>query len=414
MPQSPSSTVAKAVSVLLAVLMFAGGALAAPGIKVLHAFGSGNDGGGLWASLAFDSEGNLYGTTSGGGAHDDGTVFELTPEPDGTWTESILHSFSFGDPAGGGPMSAPFLDVAGNLYATAVGGGVHNGGTVFELAHDTWAETILYSFCSKPKCSDGGAPEGGLVHDHEGSFYGTAGYPFKLSPKSNGWKETALHRFTCRNHDGCGAVGGVVLNAAGNVYGVTAEGGTGDCSPPGCGLVYELQPMSGGKWKEIVLHDFGSFRTDGVKPPFGALSVDSSGNVYGTTDGGGKYRDQCSCGTVYKLAPGANGKWKETILHSFRQGSGGAAPSAGVVMDKAGNLYGVTGAGGDPNCDCGVIYKLAPGKNGQWEYTVLHRFQGYDGEAPGANLIFDGKGNLYGTTTTGGTYGAGVAFEFTP
>jgi uncharacterized repeat protein (TIGR03803 family) len=175
-----------------------------------------------------------------------------------------------------------------------------------------------------------------------------------------------------------------------------------------------LQPLPGGKWKETVLHDFGSFGTDGVKPPFGALFVDSSGNVYGTTDGGGKYRDQCPCGTVYKLTPGANGKWKETILHSFKQGPGGAAPSAGVVMDKTGNLYGVTGAGGDPNCYCGVIYKLAPGKNGQWEYTVLHRFQGYDGEAPGANLIFDDKGNLYGTTTTGGIYGGGVAFEFTP
>jgi hypothetical protein len=83
-------------------------------------------------------------------------------------------------------------------------------------------------------------------------------------------------------------------------------------------------------------------------------------------------------------------------------------------MDKAGNLYGVTGAGGDANCYCGVIYKLAPGKNGQWKYTVLHRFQGSDGGAPGANLVFDDKDNLYGTTTTGGTYGAGVAFEFTP
>jgi uncharacterized repeat protein (TIGR03803 family) len=103
MPQSPSSTVAKAAPVFLAVLMFAGGALAAPKLKVLHAFGLGNDGGGLWASLAFDSEGNLYGTTSGGGAHDDGAVFDLTPEPDGTWRESVLHSFSFGDPAGGAP-----------------------------------------------------------------------------------------------------------------------------------------------------------------------------------------------------------------------------------------------------------------------------------------------------------------------
>ena len=142
------------------------------------------------------------------------------------------------------------------------------------------------------------------------------------------------------------------MDTAGNVYGVTAQGGTGDCPPPGCGLVYQLQSLPGGKWKETVLHEFGSFDMDGVKPSWGALFLDSSGNLYGTTDGGGKYRDQCSCGTVYKLAPGANGKWKETILHSFEQGPGGTAPSAGVVMDKAGNLYGVTGGGGDPNCYC--------------------------------------------------------------
>ena len=408
-----SSTLTKTTGTLLAILTLACGASAAPKLKVLHAFGSGNDGGGLWASLAFDSEGNLYGTTSGGGAHDDGTVFQLTPEPDGTWTETIIHSFSFDDPAGGGPMSAPFLDEAGNLYATA-NGGSHNAGTVFELAQGTWGETVLYNFCSKPACNDGDAPEAGFVRDQVGNFYGTAYYPFKLSPKPNGWRETTLHHFACRNDDGCSAVGGVVLDASGDVYGVTGAGGTGGCPPPGCGIVYELQPMPDGKWKEIVLHDFGSFHTDGVDPSHGSLILDDFGNLYGTTDGGGKYRDQCSCGTVYSLTPDGNGKWKETILHSFRQGPGGAAPSAGVVMDKAGNLYGVTGAGGDPNCYCGVVYKMSPGKNGQWNYTVLHRFQGYDGEAPGANLIFDDKGNLYGTTTTGGIYGAGVAFELTP
>jgi uncharacterized repeat protein (TIGR03803 family) len=259
----------------------------------------------------------------------------------------------------------------------------------------------------------GCCPQGNLVMDNAGNLFGIASVAFELSPGSDGWNETVLHNFPSYKGDGAGAYQGVILDAAGNVYGVTYGGGTGGCSPPGCGIVYELQPVPGGKWKEIVLHDFGSFGTDGVKPN-GGLLLDSSGNLYGTTDGGGKYVDQCSCGTVFKLTPGAHGKWKETILHSFEQGPGGAAPSAGVVMDKAGNLYGVTGAGGDPNCDCGVIYKLAPGNNGQWEYTVLHRFQGYDGEAPGANLIFDDKGNLYGTTTTGGTYGGGVAFEFTP
>jgi len=138
--------------------------------------------------------------------------------------------------------------------------------------------------------------------------------------------------------------------------------------------------------------------------------MDSSGSLYGTTSGGGAFTSQCSCGTVFKITPGSNGKWKETILHSFTLGAGGEGPSAGVVMDNAGNLYGTTSAGGS-SCGCGLIYKLAPGSNGKWTYTVLHRFTGADGAGPNANLILDSNGNLYGTTTTGG---AGVAFELTP
>ena len=266
-----------AVTLFLSLLP---GALAATQYKykILHAFGSGTDGAGVWGGLAFDVNGNLYGTTGAGGAHGDGTVFELTPQADGTWTESVLHSFPAFPDDGGGPFSTPALDAAGSLYATTVGGGAHHGGTIFELAHDTWAETVLYNFCSKPHCSDGGAPDAGLARDHEGNFYGTAGNPFRLSANPGGWKLTVLHRFPA----GFCPCGGVTLDSAGNVYGVTTGGGTGNaCAPPGCGIAYELQPMPDGKWKEIVLHNFGSFGIDGRRPPFEALILDSSGNVCG-------------------------------------------------------------------------------------------------------------------------------------
>jgi uncharacterized repeat protein (TIGR03803 family) len=396
--------------VVVVTLILAGAAWGSPKYKVLHAFGKGTDGGGLWGSLAFDANGNLYGTTSGGGAHGDGTVFELAPQADGTWTETILHSFPAFPDDGGGPMSTPVLDAAGSVYATTEGGGGgYTYGTVFELTPGShgWKETVLHRF--RPP-SPAGSPDGPLVTDSSGSLYGTAYNPFELSLDSGRWKLTLLHDFP----NGMGTAGGVTLDAAGNVYGVTWTGGTGKgCAPPGCGIAYELQPMPDGKWKEIVLHNFGSFGTDGRRPN-GGLLLDSSANLYGTTDGGGKYVEQCSCGTVFKLTPDGHGRWKETILHSFTFGPGGFAPSAGVVMDKAGNLYGVTGSGGDPNCECGVVFKLSPGKDGEWKYAVLHRFQGPDGVAPGASLILDDRGNLYGTTILGGAYGAGVAFELTP
>lgn len=117
---------------------------------------------------------------------------------------------------------------------------------------------------------------------------------------------------------------------------------------------------------------------------------------------------------VYRLSRGAGGEWRTAIQHNFTGGAGGDNPSGGLVMDKSGNLYGVTVYGGDSNCSCGVVYKLSPSANGKWKYTVLHQFTGYDGAQPIAQLILDNQGNLYGTTATGGEGGAGVAFELTP
>jgi uncharacterized repeat protein (TIGR03803 family) len=379
-------------------------AWAAPKYKVLRAFTGGNDGGGLWGSLVFDTRGNLYGTTSGAGAYGQGIVFKLALGSNGKWTETVLHNFPSFPNDGQGPTSNLTVDAGGNLYGTAAGGGEHHSGVAFKLAKGSWVESILYSFCAKPKCSDGGSPYAGLVRDKTGNMFGTGYAAFELSPGSDGWKEVALHDFACRNKDGCEPLAGVILDAAGNVYGTTEMGGNPRCGG-GCGTVYQLRPTSGG-WKEHILHDFGAIG-DGAVPGVGALILDSAGNLYGTTGGGGTTGN----GTVFKLTLGASSRWKETILHSFTGGANGIEPTAGVVMDKAGNLYGTTSAGGTNSCGCGLIYKLVPGSNGKWTYTVLHRF---DGAGPNANLIMDSKGNLYGTTTTGGAGGYGVAFELAP
>jgi uncharacterized repeat protein (TIGR03803 family) len=402
-------TISAAVTFFLCALP----AWAAPKYKVLHAFTGGNDGGGLWGSLVLDLQGNVYGTTVAGGPNGGGgTVFRLTRRANGTWGQTVLYSFCSQSECtdGGGSTAGLIFDAVGNLYGTTMSGGAHAYGTVFELTPESggWAETVLYSF-PRPPTRHGCCPYAGLAIDSVGNLYGTAGYPFELSLGSDGWTETALHKFVCGHGDGCEPFAGVILDSAGNLYGTTELGGSSQDCGGGCGIAYQLKPVSGGKWKETILHSFGSFKGDGIGPGVGALAIDASGNVYGTTDVGGP----AGYGTVFKLTPKANGRWKETILHSFTQGANGDHVSAGVVFDQAGNLYGTT-IGGGTQCDCGVVYKLAPQSSGKWKYTVLHRFTGADGAQPDANLIVDDKGNLYGTTATGGAGGAGVVFEVTP
>ena len=173
--------------------------------------------------------------------------------------------------------------------------------------------------------------------------------------------------------------------------------------------MYEVTPTSAGGGNETVLHRFDDNGTDGVTPGSGALFTDALKNLYGTTELGGTRRG----GTIFRLTHRSNGRWGETVLYNFSEGSSGWFPAAGVVMDKAGDLYGTTVDGGT-SCDCGVVYRLAPGRKGKWTYTVLHAFSGIDGAIPVSNLVLDDKGNLYGGTALGGTYGFGVVFELTP
>jgi uncharacterized repeat protein (TIGR03803 family) len=236
-------------------------------------------------------------------------------------------------------------------------------------------------------------------------MYGTGYATFELSHGSDGWREAALHDFTCRNGDGCEPFAGVIRDPDGNLDGTTEQGGGSNSCGGGCGTVYELTPTSEGKWKETIIHRFQAL-WDATYPGVGSLVLDDAGNLYGTADGG-----KTGYGVVFELSRNSGDSWKETVLYNIPGGANGDHPTAGVIMDKTGNLYGTTIAGGDPNCGCGVVYKLAPRTNGKWKYTVLHRFTGYDGAQPDANLILDDKGNLYGTTAAGG---AGVAFELTP
>jgi len=277
-----------------------------------------------------------------------------------------------------------------------------------------WAESILHSFGSRK--NDVSGSFSGLVADASGNFYGASFYPYELSPKAGGgWMEHVLYRFDPQygkdETDGYSSDWPLILGPTGNLYGVTAYGGNySGCSVQnagGCGTVYELVSEGNGKWQEHVLHRFAQFKNDGEAPDTGVV-MDSAGNLYGTTSYGGKYQN----GTIYELTRDKAGHWKESILFDFPTVADGGGPVAPVIVDAKGNLYGMAGGGGG-TCSCGVVFKLAPRANGKWKYTVLHHFMGTDGGEPWAGLTFGSKGEIYGTTSWGGTYLYGVVFEIT-
>jgi uncharacterized repeat protein (TIGR03803 family) len=402
-------------------------AWAASTYKVLHRF-AGTDGRNPAASLVFDGAGNLYGTTGGGGGSQEcGTVFKLAPAGNGKWTRSVLHYFGVGK-YGCGPVAGVILDTAGNLYGTTSSAGASGGGTVFKLAADgngQWTQTVLHSFSG----ADGAESHAGLIFDNAGNLYGTTeaggafgeGTVFQLTRGTNGqWTETLLYSFCSASNcsDGAQPLAGVVFDAAGNLYGTTSVGGdTRFCSGEGCGTVFQLTPGSNGKWTETVLHSFNL--ADGSDPR-ASLILDKSGNLYGTTIGIDA-PPSCSegCGTVFQLSPGAQGQWTENVLYSFcsvLKCKDGANPAANLAFDGAGNLIGTTTLGG--YC-CGTVFQLSPGANGLWTETTVHLFgTGAGGKIPHAGVIIDGSGNLYGATEEGGTSlcagGCGVVFEITP
>jgi uncharacterized repeat protein (TIGR03803 family) len=336
----------------------------------LHSFTDVEDGFLPLSGLVLDSQGNLYGTTHGSGvsgcqAPECGTVFELTPSLNGTWSETILYSFQ-GDPDGQSPSNVIF-DAAGNLYGTTYDGGVNNLGTVFELSPpllpgNNWTETILYNFCQvggPSECLDGA-------------------YPY----------------------------GGVILDSSGNLYGTTSIGGSGRI----WGLVYELLPSSAGLWMENVLHTF--FNATNGGEPLAGLTFDSTGNLYGTLYSGGLSGDHCiqeiyppyevACGGAFRLTPKEGGGWATSTF--LFKGNNGGNPDTALVLDGS-SVYGTTYRGGN---GYGTVFKIT-GDTENVLYSFCPKSSCAGGSLPGP-VTFN-AGQLYGVAAAGGAFNQGVVFS---
>jgi|tagenome__1003787_1003787.scaffolds.fasta_scaffold20938275_2 uncharacterized repeat protein (TIGR03803 family) len=332
------------------------------------------------------------------------------------------------------------MDVAGRLYGTTFTGGKYGLGSVFRLIPPAgggkWSFQTLYNFCGFTNiCPDGSEPEGGLtyagaasgdLYDGASPLYGSTdhggwdnnvgpGTVFKLEPKVNGkWRETVLY---VSSGGTLPSQGGIVANSESHLFGTTRVNGAG-----GQGTIFELIPDAKKKnWSEQTLYNFCSMSqcSDGAVGS-GGLLIDGSGNLFGTTTNGGvSCADEAGCGVAFKLSPVGKPS-AYTVLHSFCTLSDcldGRYPSAGLIMDQAGTLYGMTLAGGGNDNDSlgeggGTIYAL----NGT--ETVLHAFCAKpdcrDGEHPYGSLSMDSSGNIFGTTAEGGAHGLGVVFELSP
>jgi uncharacterized repeat protein (TIGR03803 family) len=377
----------------------------------MHTFSGGEDGRQPTGRVVLDADGNLYGVTPGGGGNtcfggtQCGVVFKIAPDK----TESVLYNFKGGSD-GASPYGELIADKNGNRYGTTFAGGGSDCsgfgcGTVFKLAPDG-SETVLYAFAGGN--DDGSNPDTGLVFDTAGNLYGVTQYGggagcygsgcgtvFKVAPDG---KETVLHIFA-GGTDGAIPSASLIVDATGNLYGTTDEGGATDCDHRGCGTVFKIAPDG----SETVLHAFQG-GNDGAHPRNASLLADQGGNQYGTTAYGGStvFCAGTGCGTVFKLAP--NGT--ETLLHVFKSENKGTEPFAGVIADGGGNLYGTTVIGG--KAGAGTIFKLAP----DGTETVLHSFKGYPkgGDQPYAGLTLV-NGYFYGTTHLGGKHDAGTVYR---
>jgi uncharacterized repeat protein (TIGR03803 family) len=390
---------------------------------VLHTFTSKLDGGIPYAGLTMDAAGNLYGAAARGGyagvgcflGLGCGAVFKMSKKGSG-WVFTPLYDFK-GLADGSRPEARVVFAPDGSLYGTTLDGGKNSNcgywgcGTVYKLtpppsacqsAICPWTHTVIYSFHGG---SDGENPFSGIVFDKAGNLYGTTsgggasgqGTVYELTPSNGGWTESILYSFT-GGADGGAPIGTPILDASGNLYGTTVQGGISFY-----GVVFELSP-SGSGWTETVLHRF-NYHVDGDTPE-GGLIFDPSGNLYGTTSDGGPN----NAGTVFMLTP-SNGSWNLTTLYAF-SGNGGTGPTDTLLRDAAGNLYGTTGGlGGSP----GFVFELKSSGGGGWTYVVLHSFHYDDGGCvPWAGVISDAGGNLYGTNTENGADFAGTVYELTP
>lgn len=422
--------------------------------KLLYSFTGGADGATPEAGLLQGSAGNLYGTAYAHGSQQRGTVFELGPGG----LLSVLTDFEHSTAES--PNATLVADAAGNLYGETELG-TSCSGTVFDLSRPatggSWTLRVIHCFKDG---RDGALPWGGLTRDKAGNLYGTTtgggssncgphaldpcGTVFELiRPRHNNgrWREVILHVFQPLP-DGFKPYAAPVLDAAGNVYGTTLDGGdakgcvshrraqrhTASLAPKGAcyfnGTVFELTPPSKktASWTETVLHSFTG--AEGVRP-YAPLVLDSSGNLYGTASAGGFVGcglGRAGCGTVFRLTRSKLPKspWTAAAIYSFpASGRQGASPTQGLLFDRSGHLYGATDYGGlTEQClhlGCGTVFRLTPIGSNRWAETILHAFSENKGNGIVPNApIFGRDGNLYGTTPNGGAYAVGTIYEVTP
>ncbi|MFZ0418252.1 MAG: choice-of-anchor tandem repeat GloVer-containing protein [Candidatus Sulfotelmatobacter sp.] len=378
--------------------------------QVLFLFGESapNSGDQSVTSLTWDDAGNLYGSTIAGGLYPGGIVFKMT-NSNGAWGFTVLYNFGSIPDDGSYSASPLVFDANGNLYGTTQQGGAYGYGTVFELIPSQsgqWTEKQLYSFEGG---NDGAYPQGSIALDSAGNIYGITssggsssgfGTVFEVAPTRSGtWRERLLHKFT-GGVDGEFPWGGVTFDSSGSLFGTTLGGGADTY-----GVVFEFVP-AGSAWQERVIHSFTNAE-DGSQP-FGNLIFDALGNLYGTTAQDG--------GSVFEMTP-TSSSWRFHTLYKFSGETDPSLPYDGVARDSSGNLYGTTFYGGANNL--GTVFEVSPSSSGKWTMQILYSFvhtieDETDGYYPKGGLILDSSGNLYGTTNYGGYYNSGTVFEVTP
>jgi uncharacterized repeat protein (TIGR03803 family) len=427
--------------IVLCVLFIVGSvwgqSAAAKNIQVLHSFRNVPECGDgcAFSQVSADAAGNLFGAAEGG-AIESGLIYELMPQPGKRqWKYKVIHTFCQRNGCIDGSQvvfDKLVVDVAGNVYGTTSGGGRANRGIVFELSPNGrggWIYSVIYNFCSAMNCRDGMSPVGNLtyagdqqraLYDGTSPLYGAtsaggshfSGTAFVLSERVNGHRqEDVLYAFCIHNLSGCpdGSTpsGGMTMDASGNIFGLTFNGGA-----TNRGTLFKLTvptARNGGRWTEAVVHNFCALAncSDGVTPQT-ELVVDGSGNIYGTTVYGGTGANcpspvNLGCGVLYEIAPDDT----YTVLHEFCSNPNCAdgATSGRVVMDASGNLFGTA-----MDATYGFIFEFADGT-----YQAIYNFCAQrnckDGEFPTA-LTVDSTGRIFGLAAGGGKFGVGTAYEF--
>ena len=410
----------KALVLFVVTLALAASAWAAGTETLLYSFCAQTscvDGNQPQGALISDASGtHLYGTTIYGGTNNLGEVYELTLSG-GTWTQSVIYSFlGASNNDGAYPFSGLAFDTAGNLYGTTYQGGASSQGTVFKLVKSgsTWKESVLHTF-DNIGGDDGTYPYGNVVFDAAGNLYGTTqsggkfsgGIVFELKKSGSSYTYHVIHSFLVSASSAYYPYAGLVVDTKnGYLYGTTYYGGV----IWNAGAVYQMREVSG-VWIFSVIYNFLGDSLG--QSPYAGLAADSAGNLYGTTNTGGGF----NLGEVYKLTPGTNNSWKETVIHSFAgyAKKDGATPDyASVTLDASGNLYGSTYSGGSSaanNLNYGTVYKLTAGT---YKESVLWSFgTSGDGYYPiHGPVVVNGK--VYGTAYAGGPHGGGVVYEVVP